>query len=169
MAVVSRVTVTHGAGAAASHYPPGTAGYLQGSVRSFAMAEGMRGNVLASERGVRGSLALLSVYVVAASQNFVEGDLRSWVDGSPSPSVWESGWEDFFNGSHGYDEDPHHCGEAFFSYDRVDPVGWGCYNNTDTAVHLYQLRLMMGDGVGFEAGFRMAVEGLTGGKGAGQV
>ena len=155
----------------ASHmpYPVGTAGYLQGSVRAFSMAEGMRGNILAQETGVRGSLVLLSVHVRAASQNFVEGDLRIWTDGSPTPDVWESGWEDYFNGSHGYDEDHHHCGEALFSYDRVDPVGWGCYNNTDTTVHLYQTRLLLGDSVPFLHGFRVAVEGLPGGKSAGTV
>jgi hypothetical protein len=126
------------------------------------MVPGMRGNILAQERGVRGSLTLLSVYVVAASQTFVEGDLRIWTDGSPSPSVWESGWEDFFDGSHGYNMDLHHCGEALFAYDRVDPPGWGCYNNTHNTVHLYQLRLLMGDAVRFEEGFRVAVEGLPG-------
>ena len=162
--VAAAVTVSR-----ATPYPPGTAGYLQGSVRHFAMAEGMRGNVLAGERGVRGSLAYLSVHVLAHSQNFVEGDLRVWCDGSPSPSVWESGWEDFFNGSHGYDEDTHHCGEALFAYDRVDPVGWGCYNNTDTHVHFYQARLLVGDAVAFAHAFRVAVEGLPRGKSSGQV
>jgi hypothetical protein len=141
-------------------YVEGVAGYLQGGTESLVMEEGMRGNVLAEVRGTRGSLVLVAAHVVGATQQFVEGDLRVWTDGSPSPNVWESGWEDFFNGSHGYDEDLHHCGEAMFSYDRVDPLYWGWYNNSHTTVHFFQVRLLMGDAVTFEDSFRMAVEGL---------
>jgi len=141
-------------------YVEGTAGYLQGGVRRFSMEEGARGNVMAEETGVRGALALVAAYVVGETQQFVEGDLRLWVDGSPTPSIWESGWEDFFNGSHGYDEDLHHCGEGLFSYDRVDPLWWGWYNNSHQRIHFWQARLLLGDALTWHSGFRMAVEGL---------
>jgi hypothetical protein len=123
------------------------------------MVAGMKDNVLAEVRGVRGALALITAYVHAATQQFVEGDVRVWADGSPTPAVWESGWEDFFNGAHGYGDDLHHCGEAAFAYDRVDPPGWPGHN-AHQRVHFFQARALAADAVTFEHSVRVAVEGL---------
>ena len=141
-------------------YSRGEAGYLQGHARNFSMVEGMRGNMLGAVRGQRGMLVYIAADVVAKTQNFVEGDVRVWTDGNPTPSIWESGWEDFFDGSHGYRNDLHHCGEGAFAYDRVDAPGWGYSNETHVRVHFFQARLLLNDALAFDERMRIAVEGL---------
>jgi hypothetical protein len=138
----------------------GAVGYLQGGVRAFDMEHGMKTNVLGQATGVTGKLAFLSARVDAASQQFVEGDVRVWVDGSPTPAVWDSGWEDFFGGSHGYAKRAH-ASEALFAWDRVDPPGWGIEGaNKHTRVDFWQQRLFGLDAPAFSHGFRVDVEGL---------
>jgi hypothetical protein len=138
----------------------GAAGYLQGGVRAFDMVEGMKGNVMGQATGVRGKLAFISARVIAGAQNFVEGDVRVWVDGSPTPAIWDSGWEDFFGGSHGYAQAPF-VSEPFFAWDRVDPPGWGTHGaSTHTRVDFWQQRVLGLEAPAFAHGFRVAVEGL---------
>jgi hypothetical protein len=124
------------------------------------MVQGMKANVLAQATGVRGKLVFISARVNAGAQNFVEGDVRVWVDGSPTPTIWDSGWEDFFGSSHGYAKCPHQT-EPLFAWDRVDPPGWGVDGaNKHTRVDFWQQRLFGLDAPTFAHGFRAAVEGL---------
>ena len=143
-------------------YTQSTTRYLQGGVVEFDMEEGMSGNVLGEGLGVRGSLMLLSMYVRAENNNFVEGDIRVWTDGSPTPVLWDSGFEDFFQGSHAYERVHHSCGEPFYSWDRAEPVNWngGCPpDHPPCDMHFFQIRALLHDAMPFRQGFRVAIEG----------
>lgn len=148
-------------GGVAGYYEGGT-GYLQGGTWDFDMEEGMAGNVMAGVAGQRGTFMLLSMYVRAAQKNFVEGDIRVWTDGSPTPVLWDSGFEDFFQGSHAYERVHHSCGEPFYSWDRAEPVNWngGCPpDHPPCDMHFFQTRALLYDAVPFRSGFRVAIEG----------
>ena len=126
------------------------------------MTEGMPGNVLAEVHGQAGSLMLLSMYVRAAAKNFVEGDIRVWTDGSPTPVLWDSGFEDFFQGSHAYERVHHSCGEPFYTWDRAEPVNWngGCPpDHPPCDMHFFQTRALLADAVPFRDAMRVAIEG----------
>jgi len=144
-------------------YTQSTTRYLQGGVVEFDMEEGMSGNVLGEGLGVRGSLMLLSMYVRAENKNFVEGDIRVWTDGSPTPVQWDSGFEDFFEGSHGYERVLHSCGEPFHTWDRAEPINWdeSCWPNP-CPIHFFQIRAMLADAIPFRDSWRIAIEGLGG-------
>jgi hypothetical protein len=141
--LLRRATAEHGAIA-----------YLQGGSRDTQTRLSCRSsdNVLLNISRNRGSLVYLSSYVRGENQFFVENDVRAWVDGNPSPALWESGWEDAFGGSHGYNY-VRHRRHALFGWDRVDSnlAGPG-------PVHTFQARCFLLDAVRFGERLVLGIE-----------
>ena len=143
----------------------GAAGYLQGAVREFNAEPGMARNVLVEVERQRGTFMMLSLHVEAETKNFVEGDVRAWTDHDPTPALWDSGFEDFFEGSHGYERVHHSCGEHFFSWDRAEPINWdgGCPpDHPPCPIHFFQIRALLHDALPFRDSLRVALEGHVG-------
>jgi hypothetical protein len=110
----------------------GGAGYLQARAYDFFVKAGEE-NALLRVSGVVGKLvgvtSLLQARRGAYPSSVVEGDVRAWVDGARSPSTWDTGYEDFFNGAHTYEFQPHRTGEPFFAHQRRDTERWMAHAN----------------------------------------
>lgn len=147
-------------GVGATRYDRKVAGYLQGRTIGTKMTEGMKGNAVVGIFGQRGALAFLSLGLMDAMSPMPEGDVRGWVDGSPTPSLWESSVTSFFNGGSAYEHDKFHSGEALSSHDRVNSLWFEYGNDTSLRLNFWQSRIFLSDAPTFLSSFRLALEGL---------
>jgi hypothetical protein len=156
--VIARVEIAISAMRGAIHVLGGftnpTVGYLQSSsLRSSGLSASMSPNVatLIDVNNMSGSLVFLSVHLRCSRQFCVEGDIRTWTDENPTPSLWTSGFEDFFGGAHAYNFVRHHH-ESFVAWDRYGP------SQSSEHVHLFQTRTFGFEAPRFQHKFKMALE-----------
>ena len=131
------------------------AGYLQGHTVDVPPSLDLRGRtrndqVLVDIAQARGALIALSFNVHLSHPTLVEGDVRVWPDGRATPTIWSTGLEDFFSGSHAYRYVPH-SNSALFAWDRVQSVD-------SRSLSLFQTRAFMLDAPRFSSSLRIALE-----------
>jgi hypothetical protein len=145
-----------------STYSRGTSGYLQGMVHENELKK--LGNVaLFDVMGVMGKVVVLTDHLALSNGEFpfcaLEGDIRVFVDNCSSPSTWDSGYEDFFNGAHGYDYGMRRTEQAFFQHQLKHTFrGSGQFPNLD----LLSVRLFGLDAPTFLHSLRIEMEGFPG-------
>jgi hypothetical protein len=151
-----------GGGDSEAAYSRGFTGYLQGVVHENELKK--LGNVaLFDVTGVMGKVVVLTDHLALSSGEFpfcaLEGDIRVYVDNCSSPSTWDSGYEDFFNGAHGYDYGIDRTGQAFFQHQLKHTFrGSGKFPNLD----LLSVRLFGFDAPTFRHSLRIEMEGFPG-------
>lgn len=165
--VCSAVVVSRDAAAAAAREgaaatlgggsgPPKHVGYLQSS-RLDTVAPGKPWSMspdvgtLLSISGVSGSLVYFAFYLRCEIQFCSEGDIRGWADGRRTPTVWSTGFEDFFGGAHAYVYRPNHI-EPMYVWDRRSP------HNGDSTTGYFQAQTFGLDAPRFQHSFKMALE-----------
>ena len=156
------IAASSGGGGDSEAYSRGTAGYLQGTVHENALKK--LGNVaLFDVTGVMGKVVVLTDHLALFNGVFpfcaLEGDIRVYVDNCSSPSTWDSGYEDFFNGAHGYDHSSRRTEQAFFQHQLKHTFrGSGQFPNLD----LLSVRLFGLDAPTFRHSLRIELEGFPG-------
>ena len=105
-------------------------------------------NYVVNVSGLQGSLVGMSQLADSNSQFFMEGDLLIWVDKSPTPAVWSSGFEDWYLGSHGYFKRDYNG--PYHAYSRAD---------RNKAVSTWQTRQLSIDAVPFRDSLLVFLEG----------
>ena len=141
-------------------------GYLRSVVYDFLLVKGT--NVIADIVGVEGKLVAVtsflgmrhghtSVITPGMPSSAVEGDWLFFVDGSPAPSIWNTGFEDFFDSSHGFLARFVMASRPFAGHQRFS-FPQGKYNHPEA--DLFGVRLLTLDAVPFRHSLRVLIEGF---------
>lgn len=152
-----------GTAAAAGFYERGAAGYLQSAVHDVTLRKLDRVPLFEVE-GLSGRVVVLTTYFRLMGGNFpfsaFEGDIITWADNASSPIDWATGFEDYFNGAHGYDFSTARLKEPFFMHHRKNtwPRGFGTHPNID----VFTMRLMSLDAPVFRHSLLIELEGFPG-------
>ena len=127
----------------------GRAGYFFVQFTKIVLGPGHQStNYVVNVSGLQGSLVGMSQLADSTSRFFVEGDLLIWVDKSPTPAVWSSGFEDWYLGSHGYFKRDYYG--PYHAYSRADK---------NESVSTWQTRHLPIDAVPFRDSLLVFLEG----------
>ena len=149
--------------AAAGFYERRATGYLQSAVHDVEVRKLDRVPLFEVE-GVSGRVVVLTSYYRLMGGGFpfsaFEGDIITWADNASSPIEWATGYEDYFNGAHGYDLTYNRLKEPFFKHQRVDTYTGGAGSHPSIAV--FSMRLMGLDAPVFRHSLSIELEGFPG-------
>jgi hypothetical protein len=140
-------------------------GYLRSVVYDFLLVKGT--NVIADIVGVEGKLVAVTSFMgmrhghTSAIHDLpstaVEGDWLTFVDGSPAPSTWNTGYEDFFDSAHKFLNRFVAASRPFTGHQRFSFAQGDRYYHPEA--DLFAVRLLTLDAVPFRYSLRVLIEG----------